>query len=391
MRRGRPPAVAGLLLFVSAIPQLPASGSTPTPAPPAPGSAAWTAPVHDAGSGSWHLNVSAPSYQAGTNAVQLLLPDGNSAARPTVAIVLALPVEAGGTATAEYGGAIDLVRSAGWHSRHNVAVVTPAFSTTPWFGDRSPSPSGSGSPAVRQEAGAGAGHRGGAWSSGGRRDAAPVRQEAYILEVIVPWLIGGGARSAGFHLGGNISLVGFSKSGWGAFSLLARNPAVFERAALWDAPTMLSGDFCDWLSTSRSVLDSSGPDTDPLAAAAAAGKDLWDMLAVFGSCAGWRAYAPVEIVRGGLVPSALRGGRRRLWLGGQCVSVLIPPPSLALPPICRSLVAGLTRHAAWQALLWRLAHNQANRRRRRPRSAVQPHARLSRAADPARRGPCLRR
>src|SRR5262249_52547278 len=31
-------------------------------------------------------------------------------------------------------------------------------------------------------------------------------------------------------------LCGFSKSGWGAWSLLLRNPEVFDRAASWDAP-----------------------------------------------------------------------------------------------------------------------------------------------------------
>ena len=33
--------------------------------------------------------------------------------------------------------------------------------------------------------------------------------------------------------------IGFSKSGWGAFSLLLRHPEVFGRAAAWDAPLML--------------------------------------------------------------------------------------------------------------------------------------------------------
>jgi len=33
-------------------------------------------------------------------------------------------------------------------------------------------------------------------------------------------------------------VVGFSKSGWGAFTLLLRHPDVFGRAASWDAPLM---------------------------------------------------------------------------------------------------------------------------------------------------------
>jgi hypothetical protein len=35
-------------------------------------------------------------------------------------------------------------------------------------------------------------------------------------------------------------LLGFSKSGWGAFSLLLRHPDVFARAAAWDAPLLLA-------------------------------------------------------------------------------------------------------------------------------------------------------
>jgi len=31
-------------------------------------------------------------------------------------------------------------------------------------------------------------------------------------------------------------LLGFSKSGWGAFSLLLRHPGVFGKAVAWDAP-----------------------------------------------------------------------------------------------------------------------------------------------------------
>ena len=33
-------------------------------------------------------------------------------------------------------------------------------------------------------------------------------------------------------------LLGFSKSGWGAFSLILRHPDLFRAAAAWDAPLM---------------------------------------------------------------------------------------------------------------------------------------------------------
>jgi S-formylglutathione hydrolase FrmB len=37
-------------------------------------------------------------------------------------------------------------------------------------------------------------------------------------------------------------LLGFSKSGWGSFSLLLRNPEFFGYACSWDAPLVMDGD-----------------------------------------------------------------------------------------------------------------------------------------------------
>ena len=244
-------------------------------------------PVFSASTGSYFLNVTAPSYQAGVTKLEVLLPPKGLAGH-TAAVVLALPVEAGGTSTRTYGSAIELIRAAGWHSRHNIAVVTPSFSTTPWFGDR-----------------------------GGNSTKPPVRQEAFILDVIVPWILAQRGGRGGFGrgeptLGGNISLVGFSKSGWGAFSLIARNPQVFDRAAVWDAPTMLGAAFCNWL-----VAADGTPVASSLAAAAAV-EDLWDMMEVFGDCATWSKYAPVELLKSFSSPATARAALDgRLWLGGQ--------------------------------------------------------------------------
>jgi hypothetical protein len=42
------------------------------------------------------------------------------------------------------------------------------------------------------------------------------------------------------NAGGRL-LLGFSKSGWGAFSLLLRHPDLFGKAAAWDAPLLMDG------------------------------------------------------------------------------------------------------------------------------------------------------
>ena len=224
-------------------------------------------PTLNPSTGSYLINVSATAYQAGArpghdwNKLEVLVPSG-SAGGKTAGIVLALPVEAGDTSTPQYGSAIRLIRAAGWHTKNNVAIATPAFSSTPWFADKAPNTT-----------------------------TVPMRQESYVLQVVVPYL-----RSlslGGVSLAGPVSLVGFSKSGWGAFSLIARNPTMFHRAALWDSPTMLGFDFCMWLH--------------------GGGGDMWGMLANFGDCRTWKANSPVELVRAGR-GAAING---RVWLGGQ--------------------------------------------------------------------------
>jgi S-formylglutathione hydrolase FrmB len=235
---------------------------------------------YNSATGSYFVNVTATGYQTSVNQVEILLPDAH-AATSTAAIVLALPVEAGGTSTTQYGSAIQLIRTAGWHTRQNVAVVTPSFSTTPWYGDNPLNQSSS-----------------------------PVLQESYVLDVIIPWLRQGKILPAGIALAGPISLVGFSKSGWGAFSLLARNPDRFDRAALWDAPTMLGASFCEWLTGSAATPH---PDTTTFRSET---HDLWGMLGVFGDCDTWRAYSPVELVSSLPAVEAQRLSGR-VWLAGQ--------------------------------------------------------------------------
>eukprot|EP01052_Picozoa_sp_SAG31_P019844 SAG31_NODE_1465_length_8232_cov_31.250830_2_plen_141_part_00 len=74
--------------------------------------------VYDPEAGSYFINITAPKYQIGTLPLQLLLPSvnrhGSSASKPlpaTAGIILALPVEAGGTFTRQYGRCELLYRS----------------------------------------------------------------------------------------------------------------------------------------------------------------------------------------------------------------------------------------------------------------------------------------
>ncbi|MCA9223036.1 MAG: hypothetical protein KDA71_22110, partial [Planctomycetales bacterium] len=63
-----------------------------------------------------------------------------------------------------------------------------------------------------------------------------VWQESYLLKSVIP-LVEKQYSTRGDRQGR--LLVGFSKSGWGAMTLLLRNPETFAAAAAWDAPLMM--------------------------------------------------------------------------------------------------------------------------------------------------------
>jgi S-formylglutathione hydrolase FrmB len=88
--------------------------------------------------------------------------------------------------------------------RLGAIVVYPTFSHLPWYADHPSNPR--------------------------------IRQERYFLDVVVPFIER--AYPARTERAARL-LLGFSKSGWGAWSLLLRHPDRFGKAAAWDAPMML--------------------------------------------------------------------------------------------------------------------------------------------------------
>ena len=141
--------------------------------------------------------------QSGPTEIHVLRPANFEPAKKS-AVVYLLPVEAG---IGEYWGrAFADIQNAKLHERHGVLCVYPTFAKLPWYADH---PSD-----------------------------ARVRQETYFIQVVVPFI----ERTYGTRAEprGRL-LLGFSKSGWGAFSLLLRHPDVFGRAAAWDAPFTMDG------------------------------------------------------------------------------------------------------------------------------------------------------
>jgi S-formylglutathione hydrolase FrmB len=141
------------------------------------------------------------SFQAGTTQIRVLLPEKLKEGRK-YPVIYVLPVEAG--AENKYGDGLKEVKKLALHNKLSSVFVAPTFSHLPWYTDHPINPE--------------------------------IRQESYFLKVVIPFVdktYSVQAESRGRFL------LGFSKSGWGAWSLLLRHPDLFDRAVAWDAPLMM--------------------------------------------------------------------------------------------------------------------------------------------------------
>ncbi len=136
-------------------------------------------------------------YQSGETTIRVLLPDRMDPAK-LYRVLYVLPVVAG--AERRFGDGLREVEKLGVHNEHGLICVAPEFTAPPWFADHD-------------------------------RDLSR-RDESHLLKVVLPLIeeTYPVMRKAEGRL-----LVGFSKSGWGAFSLLLRNPQTFHKAAGWDS------------------------------------------------------------------------------------------------------------------------------------------------------------
>jgi hypothetical protein len=141
------------------------------------------------------------AYQAGTTEIRVLLPDRLEEGT-TYRAVYVLPVEPG--EEHRYGDGLLEVRRHDLPNGFRAIFIAPTFSRLPWYADHPANPE--------------------------------IRQETYFLKVVVPFVETRYPARAGPD--GRL-LLGFSKSGWGAWSLLLRHPEVFGKAAAWDAPLMM--------------------------------------------------------------------------------------------------------------------------------------------------------
>jgi S-formylglutathione hydrolase FrmB len=141
------------------------------------------------------------TYQVKPTQIRILQPDKVDTDKK-YPVVYVLPVEPG-TATV-YSDGLKEIKKLDLHNKHGVFFVAPTFADWPWYADHPTKPE--------------------------------IRQESYLLHVVIPFIEKTYpvlAKSDGRYL------LGFSKSGWGAWSLLLRHPDHFHKAVAWDAPLML--------------------------------------------------------------------------------------------------------------------------------------------------------
>lgn len=137
-------------------------------------------------------------YQSGETNIHVLLPDGFSASA-AVRVLYLLPVEPHDGH--QCGDPLAEVKKHDLHNRNQLICVQSTFSHPPWYADHPNDPH--------------------------------IRQESHFVKIVVPLIdetyFAGGAAPQRL-------LLGFSKSGWGAFSLLLRHPDLFAKAAAFDTP-----------------------------------------------------------------------------------------------------------------------------------------------------------
>ena len=139
-------------------------------------------------------------HQQGETTIHVLAPDKLDGAKK-YRVLYVLPVEAGDGK--HWGDALSEVQKLNLANEHELICVYPTFSALPWYADH---------PTDKR-----------------------LQQETYFLRDVIPLVER--LYPAQANRDGRL-LVGFSKSGWGAWSLLLRHPEMFAAAAAWDAPLM---------------------------------------------------------------------------------------------------------------------------------------------------------
>jgi len=141
-------------------------------------------------------------YQKGPNVVEVLLPDGyKDVGGKRYPVIYTLPVNTG--TQGKWGCALQELQKADMHNKLQAIVVAPAYDLDPWMGDL-PSKPGKGN-----------------W----------IRQRSYLTDIVVPMI---DSQFSTIAEPDGRSLIGFSKSGPSAVSILLDHPEVFGNVGVYD-------------------------------------------------------------------------------------------------------------------------------------------------------------
>ena len=137
-------------------------------------------------------------YQNGKQEIRVLLPDDYKKAS-SYRVLYVLPVEK--EFRDRFGHGLRVLKEMNAHNQYDLIIVQMGFEKEPWFGDHATDPK--------------------------------VRQASYVKDFVVPFI------EQKYSTPGTPEgrlLLGFCKSGWGAFSLILKYPEFFGYASAWDAP-----------------------------------------------------------------------------------------------------------------------------------------------------------
>ena len=148
------------------------------------------------GAGRIHVHQLPSPYQEKQTSLRVLLPTGRQEGK-RLRVLFVLPAHEDGLF--KHGDGLVEVQKTDVHNRHQLICVAPAFSSKPWYADH---------------------------------DQNPAKQdESHLLKTVIPFLEE--HYPVRKDSKGRL-LIGFSKSGWGAMTLLLRHPDKFYKAVGWD-------------------------------------------------------------------------------------------------------------------------------------------------------------
>lgn len=142
-----------------------------------------------------NYRVASP-FQSDSTTVRVLTPD-NMDPNKEYKVLYVLPVIENDNR--RFGDGLLEIQKYNYHNTHQLICVAPEFTAMPWFADHS--------------------------NNQGKQD------ESHLLKTVIPYI---DAVLPTLKAKEGRLLIGFSKSGWGAFTLLLRNSEVFGKAVGWD-------------------------------------------------------------------------------------------------------------------------------------------------------------